>query len=243
MDTWDIRRAADRAQTRTAWLTSAHSFAYGHAYDPANTHFGLLIAHNEDVLAPNSGFDTHPHRDLEILTWVLSGELAHQDSAGHAGQLQPGVVQWLSAGSGVQHSELNPTAQPSSYVQMWVLPGTTGLPPSYQTHDVSRELAGGELVPVASGLARHGGGPAIRLNQPDAAFLVARLPAGGRLELPAAPFLHIFIASGAARITDPSNSDRLAAGDALRLRAAEAVRLDAIEATEVLVWEMHHDLG
>jgi redox-sensitive bicupin YhaK (pirin superfamily) len=99
-----IRRAADRAVTTTPWLESRHSFSFGDHYDPDNTHFGLLVVNNDDLVQPDSGFDTHPHRDMEIVTWVLEGELTHRDSAGHQGVIYPGLAQRMSAGSGILHS-------------------------------------------------------------------------------------------------------------------------------------------
>ena len=101
----EVRRAGDRVVTRTDWLDSRHSFSYGPRYDPANTHFGLLLACNEDRLAAGAGFAEHPHRDVEVVTWVVAGVLRHADDAGHRGVARPGVVQRMSAGVGVRHSE------------------------------------------------------------------------------------------------------------------------------------------
>ena len=105
--TIDVRRAADRFATRIPWLDSHHSFSFGGHYDPANTHHGLLLVNNDDIVAPGTGFDTHPHRDMEIVTWVLRGSLVHQDSTGHAGVIYPGLAQRMSAGTGILHSEKN----------------------------------------------------------------------------------------------------------------------------------------
>jgi redox-sensitive bicupin YhaK (pirin superfamily) len=100
----DLRRAADRFSTRIGWLDSSHSFSFGHHRDPANTHFGLLLVNNDDVVAPGTGFETHPHQDMEIVTWVLDGGLVHQDSEGHSGVIHPGLAQRMSAGTGILHS-------------------------------------------------------------------------------------------------------------------------------------------
>jgi redox-sensitive bicupin YhaK (pirin superfamily) len=105
--TIDVRRAADRFSTRVGWLDSAHSFSFGPHWDPANTHHGLLLVNNDDVVLPGTGFETHPHRDMEIVTWVLSGSLVHQDSTGHNGVIYPGLAQRMSAGRGIRHSERN----------------------------------------------------------------------------------------------------------------------------------------
>jgi quercetin 2,3-dioxygenase len=108
--TTEIRRADQRFRTRTEWLDSRHSFSFGPHYDPANTHFGLLMVSNEDVVTAGTGFDTHQHRDMEIVTWVLSGALVHADSTGHSGMIHPGVAQRMSAGSGILHSEKSDVA-------------------------------------------------------------------------------------------------------------------------------------
>src|SRR5690348_18056333 len=121
--TVDIRRAGDRGASTTDWLNSRHSFSFADYYDPANTHHGLLLVNNDDLVAPAAGFDTHPHRDMEIVTWVLSGSLAHQDSAGHSGVIGPGLAQRMSAGTGILHSEKNESSDaPVHFIQMWVVP-------------------------------------------------------------------------------------------------------------------------
>jgi redox-sensitive bicupin YhaK (pirin superfamily) len=134
--TIDIRRAAERAVTKAPWLTSRHSFSFGVHYDPYNTHHGALLVNNEDIVEPGAGFETHPHRDMEIVTWVVEGSLAHRDSAGNSGVIYPGLAQRLSAGSGISHSESNESAtQPVHFVQMWVAPDMSGTAPSYQQQD------------------------------------------------------------------------------------------------------------
>src|ERR1700760_5058023 len=102
-----ICRAGDRAVTRTSWLQSRHSFSFGDHYDPDNTHHGLLLVNNDDIVDPGTGFETHPHRDMEIVTWVLQGSLVHQDSEGYTGVIYPGLAQRMSAGTGILHSEKN----------------------------------------------------------------------------------------------------------------------------------------
>ena len=154
--TAEIRRAADRAVTTTSWLKSRHSFSFGDRYDPENTHFGLLLVNNDDIVEPGTGFGTHPHRDMEIVTWVLRGELTHQDSTGNSGIIYPGLAQRMSAGSGILHSEMNDSAtEPVHFVQMWVVPDETGISPTYQQHEIDKELSGGNLVTIASGMPGH----------------------------------------------------------------------------------------
>ena len=183
--TVEVRRAADRMATRADWLDSRHSFSYGSHYDPGNTHFGLLLASNEDVLAPGAGFDEHPHRGVEVVTWVLSGALAHADSAGHRGEARPGVVQRMSAGAGIRHTERVAGGGRAHYVQMWVRPEHPGGDPTYDTSDVSSALEAGTVVTLTP------------LRQPDATLHAVRLSAGAAADLPAAPWLHVFVARGA----------------------------------------------
>lgn len=229
----DVRRAADRFSTRIDWLNSRHSFSFGRHYDPVNTHFGLLLVSNDDVVAPGSGFSTHPHRDMEIVTWVLDGELAHQDSHGHSGLITPGLAQRMSAGSGMLHSEVNGAGDtPVHFVQMWVLPDTESAVPSYDQLDITAELGRGGLVPVASG---RGHDAAISIRQAGAVLWAARLQSGEKVPLPDAPYVHLFVAKGSVAL---EGAGGLVAGDAARLTAAGGPALTAQEASEVLVWEM-----
>ena len=126
----DIRRAEQRFTSNFGWLDSKHSFSFGHHYDRANTHHGLLLVNNDDIVDPGTGFETHPHQDMEIVTWVLQGSLVHQDSTGHNGVIYPGLAQRMSAGRGILHSEKNDSwrlggethRDPVHFVQMWVVP-------------------------------------------------------------------------------------------------------------------------
>src|ERR1700677_2000012 len=159
--TVEIRRAADRAVTKTSWLNSRHSFSFGDQYDPGNTHHGVLLVNNDDIVAPAAGFDTHRHRDMEIVTWVLDGSLAHRDSTGHSGVVYPGLAQRMSAGTGILHSEKNDSwtltgeqshSEPVHFVQMWVVPDESGITPGYQQLEIDDELLRGGLAPIASGM-------------------------------------------------------------------------------------------
>lgn len=229
----DVHRAADRFVTRTDWLDSRHSFSHGAHYDPGNTVFGLLVAHNADVVRAGRGFDPHPHRDLEILTWVLDGELHHDDDAGGAGVVGPGVVQRLSAGSGVRHSEHAGPDADVRLVQMWVLPDEGGRPPGYARRDVTALLGTGRLEVVASGMPHHV--DALPIRQRHAALHAGTLLAGAVESLPPAPFVHLFVVRGAIGI-----GDVLIAGDAARITGSDGLRLTAgPDGAEVLVWEMH----
>jgi quercetin 2,3-dioxygenase len=235
----EIRQAADRAVTTTTWLQSRHSFSFGDHYDPANTHFGVLVVNNDDLVAPDSGFDTHPHKDMEIVTWVLDGELTHQDSAGHHGVIYPGLAQRMSAGSGILHSEKNESStRPVHFVQMWVVPDEAGISPEYQQHEIDEQSLGAGLVTIASGIP--GRDAAIFLHNRKAALHAARLSPGDTVNAPAAPFLHVFVPRGRLAV---EGAGELAAGDAARLSATDGPRLTATEPTDLLVWEMHAKLG
>lgn len=237
----DVHRAADRFRTRTDRIDSRHGFSFGSHYDPADTHFGLLLAHNEDLVAAGGGYDMHPHRDLEILTWVLDGELGHADSTGHRGTVRPGVAQRMTAGSGIRHAERNAGDGELHFVQMWVLPDESGLEPGYAQLDVGAELDHGGLVVVASGLARHAGQGAVPIRQRDAAMHVARLQPAAGVRLPSAPLVHVFVARGSVEI---EGVGALRCGDTARVTGSDGRRLTAgPDGTEVLVWEMHASLS
>ncbi|MDO9397140.1 MAG: pirin family protein [Herbiconiux sp.] len=246
----DIRRADDRFKSRYGWLDSKHSFSFGGHHDPANTHHGLLLVNNDDVVDAGTGFDTHPHRDMEIVTWVMQGSLVHQDSTGHSGLIYPGLAQRMSAGRGIMHSEKNdswrlaggsadsdkPHDEPVHFVQMWVVPDEGGIEPGYEQLEIDADLMSGALVPVASGMADHAGASAIRIANKDAALHAARLEPGQSVELPEAPYLHLFVPRGAVTL---EGAGSLATGDAVRFTATGGQRVTATEPAEILVWEMH----
>jgi redox-sensitive bicupin YhaK (pirin superfamily) len=233
----DIRRAADRFTTRLAWLDSRHSFSFGSHYEATNTHHGLLLVNNDDRVHAGTGFETHPHRDMEIVTWVLSGSLVHQDSTGNAGIVYPGLAQRMSAGTGILHSE-KADREPVHFVQMWVLPDEAGIEPGYEQLEVEDELLRGGLVPVASG--RPGHEAAIRIRNSSAALHAARLPAAGTVALPEAAYVHLYVASGEVTL---EGAGALTTGDAARLTDAGAARVTASGPAEILVWEMHAAVG
>lgn len=235
--TIDVRRAGSRFHTDLGWLDSNHSFSFGRHFDPDNVGHGLLIVANDDVVAPGGGFGAHSHADMEIVSWVLDGALEHRDSAGNHGVIRPGLVQRMSAGRGITHSEMNASADaPVHFLQMWVVPDQRGIEPSYEERDVTEALRSGELVPVASG-AGHAG--AVHLHQAGAVMWVARPATGATLTLPDAPFVHVFVAKGRIAVDD----DVLGPGDAVRLTGAGPVAVEVIEAGELIVWETHGVAG
>jgi redox-sensitive bicupin YhaK (pirin superfamily) len=233
--TIDVRRAGTRFHTRLPWLESRHSFSFSRHFDPANTHHGLLLVSNDDVVRAGTGFSTHPHQDMEIVTWVLEGELEHKDSEGNRGIIYPGLAQRMSAGTGIWHSEMNPSGDADThFVQMWVLPDTERINPGYEQLDINDQLNKGGLVPVASG---RGHDAAIAIRQRHAVLWAGRLGGGEVVRVPDAPHVHLFVARGDATL-EGAGPDPLTAGDAVRLTAAGDMRLTAGPAgAEILVWE------
>lgn len=234
-------------------IQTRHSFAFGAHYDPKNTGFGLLVAHNDEHLEPGAGFDMHPHRDAEIVTWVAEGTIRHIDSLGHDTLLPPGTVQWQGAGSGIVHSERNASAdQPARFVQVWLTPDEFGLAPGYDSAQVKLQtnvltvLAGGVLgqagsavEPVTEGFEGEedpsvgDDGLPLRIRQRHAALYGARLEGGGAVELEPAPYTHVFVVSGVVRIEEQA----LESGDAARI-VGEGVLLQCLDDAEVLIWQM-----
>jgi redox-sensitive bicupin YhaK (pirin superfamily) len=244
----DIRRAEDRFATDLGWLDSKHSFSFGHHHDPANVHHGVLLVSNDDTVRPGTGFDTHPHRDMEIVTWVLRGSLVHQDSIGTSGIIYPGLAQRMSAGTGILHSEKNDSwtvsgdrhEEPVHFIQMWVLPDTAGITPGYEQLEIDAELLDGSLATVATGMDRYADRSAIRIRNEHAALHVARLRPGQPVEVPEAPWVHLFVARGSVTL---EGAGQLAEGDAVRFTGTGGQSVTAVEPAEILVWEMHATIG
>ena len=232
MTQFDIRRADERFSTQLDWLDSRHSFSFGPHHDPANTHHGLLLVNNDDVVRAGTGFGTHAHRDMEIVTWVMSGALEHRDSEGHHGVITPGLAQRMSAGSGIRHSEHNASStEDVHFVQMWVLPDTQGIDPGYEQLDISTELERGMLVPIASG---KGHDAAVTIHQRDAVLWGGRLAAGTAVDVPPDRHVHLFVARGSGNL-DPGGT--LGTGDAVRLTGADGATFSAgTDGAEVLIW-------
>ncbi|MBY6363941.1 pirin family protein [Rhodococcoides corynebacterioides] len=237
--TAQIVRSEDRRHWWDGAIDSRQSFPATGNFDLARAAHGLLLVHNEDTVAPGEGFDRHHHRAMEIVTWVLDGRLRHEDSVGNTGVLRPGVIQRMSAGSGVLHSERNDNGytsrRPLRVVQMWIPPSVDDTEPSYEERDVSDALAGGELIVVASGLSRDADRTAVTLGNRDAALHIARPSAGRSITVPDAPFVHVFVARGDATM----GGVELRQGDAVRLTGGGADRITATAPSEILIWEMH----
>ena len=235
----DLRRSGDRSLTEIDWLDSKHSFSFGQHYDVENTHFGLLLVSNDDIVAPGKGFSTHPHKDMEIVTWVLRGDLEHQDSMGHAGDIYPDLAQRMTAGTGILHSEINNRQEADvRFVQMWVVPDESRLDPGYQQVEVGTAMAKGGLVPIASGREKDA---SILIRQKHATLWAGRLKPSERVTVPTAPFVHVYVAEGDIEL---EGAGELHSGDAARVSYHAGLSLTAkSEGAEVLIWEMHAELG
>jgi redox-sensitive bicupin YhaK (pirin superfamily) len=227
-----IQRSGERAFFDHGWLQTYHSFSFAGYQDPRNLNWGALRVFNDDTVAPGKGFGTHPHRDMEILTYVLEGELEHKDSMGNIGVVRPGCVQYLSAGTGIAHSEYNHSAEhPVHFVQMWVMPHAAGLKPRYGQVDFTVEDRLNRWLPIASG--RTDVAAPIAIWQ-DAAAYVARLE-GATLthEIAASRFAFLFVGTGTATV----NGETLGAGDAARIAGPVEISVSGTDA-ELVLWDV-----
>ena len=235
-----VRRAGERFLTEADGVTTRHAFSFGAHYDPDNVGFGSLLALNDERLSSGRGFDDHPHRDTEIVTWVLSGSLLHEDSTGHTGIVVPGRVQRLSAGSGVVHAERNDAYRvdpgrprvPVRFVQSWVRPDVAGVTPSYAQREVEREALDRDWVPIASGSVADA---AITLGSAASTLWVTAVGPGEQRILPEAPYAHLFVASGEVEV---EGAGGLVEGDALLVSGRAAVRITGRRPSELMVWGM-----
>ena len=227
-----IQRSDRRYYADHDWLRTYHSFSFADYYDPANMNWGALRVFNDDYIAAAQGFPTHPHRDMEILTYVFSGELEHQDSMGNRGVVKSGGVQFMSAGTGVRHSEFNPSSDTELHLaQMWVLPGQTGTLPTYGQVDFTEDDRRERWLVVASGQA--GTDAPIALTQ-DATLRVAQLRETELQHRFAAADRKgfLFVADGSIQ----ANGERLNAGDAVRMD--DTPQLNVSGTGELVFWDV-----
>jgi redox-sensitive bicupin YhaK (pirin superfamily) len=228
-----LRRSNERGYADHGWLKSFHSFSFADYYDPRHMGFSALRVINEDRVAPGQGFGTHGHRDMEIISYVLDGELAHQDSMGHGSVIRPGDVQRMSAGTGVRHSEFNHAKDRTThFLQIWIEPAVTGIAPGYEEKQFSAADKRGRLRLLASPDGAEG---SVKLHQ-DARLSAALLDGDERIELPldARRGTYVHVARGALDV----NGTRLAAGDAVMMREEKLLSLAAGNAAEVLVFDL-----
>lgn len=228
-----LRRSNDRGHAQHGWLDSRHTFSFADYHDPAHMGFRALRVINEDRVDPAMGFGTHPHRDMEILSYVLEGGLAHKDSLGTGSIIRPGDVQRMSAGTGVTHSEFNASStEPVHFLQIWLLPEQRGLEPSYEQKHFAVDQRRGRLQLVASRDGREG---SLTVHQ-DVAVYDALLSAKERAELSLGKGRHAWVqvARGSVKV----NGETLVAGDGAALSAEPGLALEGLEEAEVLVFDL-----
>ena len=228
-----IRRAAERGHTQWGWLDSRHTFSFGDYYDPEHAGFRALRVINDDRVKPGAGFGTHGHRDMEILSYVLEGALAHKDSSGGGGVIRAGEIQFMRAGTGVTHSEYNDSkSEPVHFLQIWIVPDSRGLRPAYGQRAFDRDAARRSLVLLASRDGREG---SLEVSQ-DLDLWVTLLEAGERRSLTLRPGRHawVHVARGSASV----NGTRLEEGDGAAVSGEDGVTVAGDPQAEVLVFDL-----
>jgi quercetin 2,3-dioxygenase len=229
----DIRKSEERGRADHGWLKSRHTFSFGDYYDPDHTEFGVLRVINEDRVDPDEGFGTHGHRDMEIVSYVLEGRLGHHDSMGNGSVIVPGDVQRMSAGTGVLHSEMNPSSsEPVHFLQIWIRPDAVGIVPSYEQKHFAAAEKRGRLRLVAS---QDGTDGSVRIHQ-DVRLYAGLFDGSERAELPLAAQrrAYVHLARGDLQV----NGVALAAGDGLKVTDVPTLTLSNGKAAEVLVFDM-----
>jgi redox-sensitive bicupin YhaK (pirin superfamily) len=240
LPTLDVRRAGSSFVTRGDGLQSRHCFSFGEHYDPDNIGHGRLLVSNDELVSSGSGFGDHPHRDAEIVTWVLSGSLVHEDSSGHRGIVYPGLAQRMTAGRGIVHAERNDAfrldperpAVPVHFVQSWLRPDESGAPPSYEQRELDLSDLGLAWVPVASG---HDPEAAVTLGSRGSTLWATVLAPGVSRLLPTAPQVHVYLARGSVEL---EQAGPLHTGDSVRITGDAPLRVTASAEAELLVWAM-----
>lgn len=229
-----IRKSAERGHANHGWLDSYHSFSFADYYDPAHRQFGALRVLNEDVIDAGQGFGMHGHRDMEIITYMLAGALEHKDSMGNGSVIRQGNVQRMSAGTGVRHSEFNPSSIEAAHLlQIWIIPEKSGAPPSYEEKNFVTEDKRGQFCLIASG--RAGDSKAVHVGQ-DIRLYAGLFDAGERavLTLDEARRCYVHLARGKLTI----NGHVLTAGDALLLDGSPSVTCENGAGAEVLLFDL-----
>lgn len=228
-----IRKADERGGGDYGWLRSRHTFSFNTYYDSKYKHFRTLRVINDDIVEPGQGFGTHPHKDMEILTWVLDGGLAHRDSTGGGGVIRPGEIQRMSAGTGLTHSEYNASnSERVHFYQVWIFPDRKGHAPSYEQRTYSDAELRGQLRLVAGPSADEGG----TVIHQDARMFVARLGEGQEVSRPIETGRHAWVQ--VARGTVEVNGETLAEGDGASLTDEDQVKLRATADAEVLLFDL-----
>jgi len=227
------RKSSERGHAEHGWLDSFHSFSFADYYDPAHMGFGPLRVINEDRVQPGKGFGTHGHRDMEIVSYVLEGELSHKDNMGNGSVIEPGDVQRMSAGRGVMHSEYNPSAaRPVHFLQIWIEPNVTGIRPSYEQKRVDAAQKRGRLAPIATPDGRDG---SVTIHQ-DATIYATLLDGAERVthEVADGRRAYVHVARGSVDV----NGERLGPGDAVKLDGGARITLGNGDDAEVLLFDL-----
>ena len=228
-----IRKSEDRGTADFGWLDSKHSFSFGGYYDPRHMGFGPLRVINEDRVAPGGGFPTHPHKDMEIISYVLDGALAHKDSTGNSSVIRVGDVQRMTAGTGVRHSEYNASkTAPVHFLQIWILPERNGLKPGYEQKTFPADEARGKLRLIGSRDGRDG---SVTIHE-DVDLYATRLGRGETVSLKLSPGRGAWVQVVEGELT--ANGERLGAGDGIAIEDADALRLEARNDVHALVFDM-----
>jgi redox-sensitive bicupin YhaK (pirin superfamily) len=228
-----LRKAAERGRTRIGWLDSAHTFSFGDYYDPRNMGFRSLRVMNDDRIEPGQGFGTHPHRDMEILTYVLDGALAHRDSLGSSSIIQAGELQRMTAGTGISHSEFNASAtDPVHLYQIWIFPERKGLTPGYEQRQFASTQKPGQWHVVAS---RDGRDDSLTIHQ-DASVSLGSLRAGDALKYKLAPSRHAWVQALRGRFTIDGRA--MEAGDGAAISDESELSLAADGNAEVMLFDL-----
>ena len=234
----NIRRSNERGFADHGWLKSFHTFSFADYFDPEHVEFGPLRVINEDRVQAGQGFGTHAHRDMEIISYVLAGELAHKDSMGNGSTIRPGDVQRMSAGSGVRHSEFNPSsAEPVHFLQIWIQPDQRNIEPSYEEKRFSAEEKRGRLRLIVSPDRAEG---SLAIHQ-DARVYAGLFTGDERTDLKVAKGRRIYVHVARGALT--ANGEALQTGDALRISDGESLSLGGGRDAEVLVFDLPGEAG
>ena len=228
-----LRRANERGHADHGWLNARHTFSFANYHDPQHMGFRSLRVINDDTVAAGAGFGTHPHRDMEIITYVLSGALQHKDSMGNGRVIRPGEFQYMAAGTGVEHSEFNPSpTEPVHLLQIWILPERRGLEPRYAEKSAIK-VPTGRLNLIASKAGREG---SIAINQ-DADLFLAKLQPGETVTHALRPLRHAWVHVAEGEVT--LNGEALTGGDAAALSGESEIKLASTKNAQVLLFDLN----
>ena len=226
-----IYKASDRGHADHGWLNAHHSFSFANWYDPSNTHFGKLRVLNDDIVAPGQGFGMHPHNDMEIITIILKGALQHRDNMGNGSTIKPGDVQVMSAGTGVTHSEFNPSSSDSvNLFQLWIFPKENGIKPRYDQKTFDPNLKKNKVHTVASGFKTNG---ELYIHQ-DAAISLAGIDSGNEIDYSISKNgngAYIMIINGDVEI----NGEKLSSRDAIGVTDTKTINIKSVSGSEILI--------